>query len=97
MPRAGDDREHAAAPRVGLGEPLRALRDLLVHVGDVEARDRAGAGEEGGRALGLVGVDVDLERALVADDEHGVADRLERGDPGGRARGSAPVTAKFVQ
>ena len=44
MPGAGDDREHAAARP--LGEPARALRDLLVHVGDVEVGDLAAAGEQ---------------------------------------------------
>ena len=34
-----------------------------------------------GGALGLVGVDVDLQRVRVADDEHGVADALQARDP----------------
>ena len=46
---------------------------------------------------GLVGVDVHLERPLVADDEHGVADRLELSRPTLGASSSTPVTAKFVQ
>ena len=55
-----------------------------MHVGDVEPGDRADAHEQGRRALGRVGVDVHLQRPLVADDEHRVADRLERLDPRGR-------------
>ena len=58
-----------------------------MHVGDVEARDLADAVEERGRALRLVGVDVDLERVRVADDEHRVAEPLEPRDPRRRARG----------
>ena len=88
----------ATTPQAAVGsrEPLRPLLDLLEHVGHVEARDGARAGEQLRGALGRVRVDVDLERALVADDEHGVADRLERLDPG-RWSSPSPVTAKFVQ
>ena len=73
----------ASTPQVSsdLADALRALLDLLVHVGDVEPRDRADAVEEAGRPLGLVGVDVDLERVRVADHEHGVAEALEPRDP----------------
>ena len=77
---AVDDREHAAGVQ-DLADALGALLDLLVHVGDVEARDRADAVEEVGRALRLVGVDVDLQRVGVADHEHGVAEALEARDP----------------
>ena len=59
-------------------EPPVALGDLGAHVGDVEVGDLAGAGEHGGGALGLVGVDVHLQRGRVADDEHRVAERLQR-------------------
>ena len=40
IPAPGDHGDDAAGCG-RLGEPLRALRDLLVHVGDVEARDGA--------------------------------------------------------
>ena len=101
MPAPGDDGEHARCGRprrvaVG-GQAGVALGDLRAHVGDVEARDLAGAGEDRDRRLGVVGVDVDLQRRAVADDEHGVAQRLERADVARRRRGRAPVTAKFVQ
>ena len=68
-----------------------------MHVGDVEPRDLAGAGEDRHRLLGVVGVDVDLERVRVADDEDGVAERLEGLAEAARARGRVPITAKFVQ
>ena len=79
-PVAVDDREHAGEVD-DLADALGALGDLLVHVGDVEARDDTDAVEQAGGALGLVGVDVDLERVGVADDEHGVAEALEPRDP----------------
>ena len=66
---------------IDLADARRALLDLLVHVGDVEPRDLADAVEQVGRALRLVGVDVDLERVRVADHEHGVAEALEPRDP----------------
>ena len=84
-PRA--DRERAAArtnpPTRAVPvcrQALRALLDLGMHVRDVQARDLAGGGEDRGRPLGLVGVDVDLERRCVADHEHAVADLLQRAD-----------------
>ena len=80
-----------------LADALGALLDLLVHVGDVEAGDRADAVEQRGRPLGLVGVDVDLQRVRVADDEHGVADAAPAARATAPAPGSSPVTAKFVQ
>ena len=58
-------------------EPGAALGDLLAHVGDVEVGHLAGVLEEGDRGLGVVGVDVDLERRLVADDQHRVAEPLQ--------------------
>ena len=42
--------------------------------------DLARALEEGHRGLRLVGVDVDLDGGLVADDQHGVAELLEPRD-----------------
>ena len=66
--------------------PLRqaglALGDLRAHVGHVQARDLAGAGEDRDRRLRVVGVDVDLQRVRVADDEHRVAELLQRADSG---------------
>ena len=78
-----------------VGQPLGALGDLLLHVGDVEARHGAGLGHQRGRRLRVVGVEVDLERRAVADHEHGVAERLELST---QLRGVEvlPVTAKFV-
>ena len=92
----------ASAPHTAPASARRARRssrslDLLAHVGDVEVRDRAGAGEQRGGALGVVGVDVDLERRRVADDEHRVADLLERARRSGACSRPVPVTAKFVQ
>ena len=60
-------------------EARLALDDLGVHVGDVQARDLAGAVEDQRRLLGVVGVDVDLQRRVVADDEDRVADLLQLG------------------
>ena len=48
--------------------------DLQAHVGDVEARDLAVVGEHGRRELGLVGVQMHLQRARVADHQHRVAE-----------------------
>ena len=48
-------------------------------------------------ALGVVGVDVDLQRRRVADDQDRVADLLEQRDEGAARRGPSPVTMKFVQ
>ena len=93
---AGDDGEHAAGVD-RLAHAGGALLDLLVHVGDVEPRDLADVVEQAGRALGLVGVDVDLQRGGVADDEHGVAESLEPRRSTASAPGLSPVTAKFVQ
>ncbi len=73
---AGDHGEHAAAG--ALGNLAGPRRDLGVHVRDVEVRDLAGACQDRDRLLGLVGVDMDLQRAGVADDQHRVAERRER-------------------
>ena len=71
---------HVASARRGPVRQARAaLGHLLVHVGHVEARDLADRVEDRDRVLGLVGMHVHAERALVADHEHGVADRLEPG------------------
>ena len=70
-------------------EPGAALGDLLAHVGDVEVGDLPGALEERHRGLGLVGVDVDLERRLVADDQDRVADPLQPGQEVARGEAGA--------
>ena len=65
--------------RVGRDEreaPLPLLL-LLVHVGDLDSLDRAGGRAERERGAGVVGVDVHLERGLVADDDERVAELLE--------------------
>ena len=85
-----------AAVAVG-GQAGVALGDLRAHVGDVEARHLADAGEDRDRRLGIVGVDVDLQRRAIADDEDGVAQRLQGAHVARRRRAAAPVTAKFVQ
>ena len=41
---------------------------------------RADAGEQRGRGVRVIGVDVDLQRRRVADDEHRIADPLELAD-----------------
>jgi hypothetical protein len=84
-PGPRDDREHPARLH-RLGEALAALVDLLGHVRHVEVRDLAGTGEQGGRALGLVGVEVDLDGVAVADDQHGVAEPLQRLVPRARVQ-----------
>ena len=67
-----------------LGQALAALGDLLGHVRDVEVRDLADLGEQRGHPLRLVGVQMDLQRVAVADDEHRVAEPLERVVPARR-------------
>ena len=77
----------ASTPVRGVAKASLALRDLLAHVGDVLALDRADAVEDGSRGAGVVGVDMDLEGRLVADDQNRVADLLESGHV--RRRGQA--------
>ncbi len=50
-----------------------------MHVGDVLALDRSRGGEQPFGRVGVVGVHVDLDRGLVADDENRIAELLERG------------------
>ena len=50
---------------------------LLAHVGDLDALDRARGGAERQRRARLVGVDVHLQRGLVADHDERVAEPLE--------------------
>jgi hypothetical protein len=49
-----------------------------VHVGDVEARDLARALEQRDGTVGLVGVDVHAQRAVVAHHQDRVAEVLEQ-------------------
>ena len=58
-------------------QPLRALRRLLVHVRDLDPLDRPESRAGGERRAGVVRVDVDLQRARVADDEQRVAELLQ--------------------
>ncbi len=84
----------------GRADPLVALGHLGAHVRHVEPRDLADAVEQRRRALGLVGVEVDLQRALVADHEHRVAERFELLDVarGAEARaGDGEVRAEPVR
>ena len=95
-PLAGDDRD--ARRSTDVGSASRSVRCWTCScMSATSSRETLpSVAEQPRRALGLVGVDVDLERALVADDQHGVADRLERVDPRRRVQ-PFPVTAKFVQ
>ena len=80
-----------------LAQARVALGDLQAHVGDVEVRDLAGVGEHGGRALGLVGVQVDLQRASSSPTTSTESPSPSSGAmkrPGCRP---LPVTAKLVQ
>ena len=79
----------ATAAQRAAGEPRGALGDLLAHVGDVEVADVADPFEQRHRRLGLVGMDVDLERGLVADDQYRVAEGLEVGDVGAAVEAGA--------
>ena len=54
------------------------MLDLGAHVGDVEVGDRALLCEQRRGGVRVVGVHVNLQRRLVADDEHRVAEALER-------------------
>ncbi len=79
-PRRRPPRRRLAGSRERDGherETLLALLGLLVHVGDLDPLDRAGGSAERERGAGIVGVDVHLERGLVADDEQRVAELLE--------------------
>ncbi len=70
---------------MGSGRPVgvaaqagRAVGHLLVHVGHVQAGDLADVAEDGDGVLGLVGVHVHAQGALVAHHQHAVAQALER-------------------
>ena len=59
------------------GEALVASLHLRAHVVYVEVGDGAVRVEQRRGGVGIVGVDVHLERGLIADDQHGVAEPLE--------------------
>ena len=96
--RAAVDDERAEPPRTAPAAPRRwrprrprTRRARAAPAGSAtcscmsamsSSADVAGAGEQRLRGVGVVGVDVDLERRLVADDEDRVADRLEPADEG---------------
>ena len=104
MPGAGRDRHDAAASssaaRCRRGRPAsRAARCSCCSCMSATSRRSTVPApvEHRHRALGLVGVDVDAQRARVADDQHRVADLLERETYVRPARSPPPETTKFVQ
>ena len=70
MPSPGDDGEHAAGAGSSPPGALGALVDLLVHVGDVEAGDRAGAVEQRRSRAPARRCGRGPSASAVADDEH---------------------------
>ncbi len=72
----GDHRDHHRGRGVrGRAQPFVAGLGLLVHVVDLDLADRAvpeSFAQDGAR---VIGVNVDLHEAIVADDEGAVADR----------------------
>ena len=80
---------HRDGPGARLPEARLARGYLLAHVRDVQSLDVPGLLEHGDRDLGLVGVDVDLERRLVSDHEHRVPQLLEPGDERARLQALA--------
>ena len=83
-PGACDDRQHAAAHRGGALTTRDQRCRLVVHIGDVEMGHLAGPGKHGGGALRLVGVNVDLQRRRVADDQQRITEGGERGGEAAR-------------
>ena len=67
----------AASRPAASSRRYRALDRLAVHVHDLDRLDDAHRRRELECAPGVVGVDVHLERRLVADDEQRVAERGE--------------------
>ena len=67
-----------ARPSRLAGQPRAALGHLLVHVRHVEARHLADGLEQGDGGVGVVGVHVHAQRAVVADHQHRVAELLEQ-------------------
>ncbi len=75
---------HAADAPVAVGAAARrALRSATCACMSATSRRETSPASSNSAddELGLVGVDVDLERGRVADDEDAVAERLERADP----------------
>ena len=70
-------------------QPGAAVGHLLVHVRDVEARHLARAREQRRGGVRVVRVDVDAEGAVVAHDQHRVAEPLELGDEDARVEALA--------
>ena len=60
-----------------MGETLCALRGLEVHVRDLDPFEDSERRSGAQRRSGVVGVDVSLQRAGVADHEQGVAERRQ--------------------
>src|SRR5438874_4594141 len=58
-------------------ETLLALLGLPMRVCDLDALEHADRGARGERRTGIVRMQVDLERALVPDNDERVAERLE--------------------
>ncbi len=82
FPSPGGDRDHRChiGGVVGdrrAGQALLALLRLHVHVRDLDAADDTARDAERERLAGIVGVDVDLQRRVVADDEQRVAELLQ--------------------
>jgi hypothetical protein len=77
-------------------EALLALGRLQVHVRDLDPLDDPERGAGSQRGSGVVGVDVRLQRASVADDEQRVAERRELALEA-LAVEASPSTTKVVQ
>ena len=58
-------------------QPLLALGGLALHVRDLDAFDRTDPCSESERGAGIVGVDVDLQRARITNDEQRVTELLQ--------------------
>ena len=74
---AGDDREHAAGVERPRGRAAVRCSTCSCMSATSSRETSPTPSNSVGRALGLVGVDVDLQRVRVADHEHGVAEPLE--------------------
>ncbi len=77
--RDGDHRGRFAIDGHRVQQPVFPLQRLHVHVRDLEAADRTARDTERQSAAWIIGVNVHLERALVADDEQRITDLLELG------------------
>ena len=99
-PRPRRPRRRAAA-RARLGDRLQqarlALRRLLVHVRDLDARDRALRDAQRQRGSRIVRVHVHLQGGAVADHEQRVAEQLELALERIRVEVASPSTMNTVQ